>query len=319
MGMTTPARPAPRRVLVTGATGAIGRHVLPRLVRQGWDVHATFTRQPPCADAVTWHQTDLLSRSDTARVVSTVGATHLLHLAWYLAPGRWVSAPENFEWLEESLALIRAFHAAGGRRVVTAGTGLEYDWRYGYCSEDRTPCTPTTAYGVAKHALQLASSAFAAGSGLESVWARIFFLYGPHEHPNRLVASVTRALLAGEPALCSHGNQIRDFLFVDDVADALVTLVEGAVIGPVNVGSGRPIALREIVTRIGQIIGRPELIRLGAIPQAATDTPLVVADTTRLSSEVGWTPACTLDEGLERTIDWWRHRMGAETEARAWT
>jgi nucleoside-diphosphate-sugar epimerase len=150
-----------------------------------------------------------------------------------------------------------------------------------------------------------------------SAWGRIFFLYGPHEHPDRLVSSVIRSILAGQPARTSHGEQIRDYLYAGDVADAFVRLLESDVTGPINVASGQPIALKDIVTRIGSLMGRPDLIHLGAIPAAATDTPKVVADTARLRSALGWTPAHDLDRGLTDTINWWRSQPAPVLEGRA--
>jgi nucleoside-diphosphate-sugar epimerase len=79
------------------------------------------------------------------------------------------------------------------------------------------------------------------GDGRSSAWGRIFFLYGPHEHPDRLVASVIRSILAGQPARTSHGRQIRDYLYADDVADAFVAVLDrGAqgVSGPYDIGTG---------------------------------------------------------------------------------
>ncbi len=296
-----------RRVLVTGATGCVGRMVLPKLVERGWDVQALCLEGAhPDVAGVTWHRANLLDPADTRRAVSESRASHLLHLAWYIAPGKWASAPENFTWVRASLDLVAAFKGAGGTRVVTAGSCLEYDWSFGTCAENRTPCTPHTTYGTCKHALQLLTSAMADGAGMTSAWGRIFFLYGPREHPDRLVASVIRSILAGQPARCSHGRQIRDYLYADDVADAFVRLLESDVSGPINVASGRAIALKDIVNRIGQLMGRPELIQLGAIPAAPTDAPLVVADTSRLSSALGWVPSWDLDHGLQATIEWWR-------------
>jgi nucleoside-diphosphate-sugar epimerase len=296
-----------KRVLVTGATGCVGRHALPVLVARGWDVHAVASRQaPPDIAGVTWHRANLLDRDAAVTLVDRARATHLLHLAWYIAPGKWAAAPENFDWVSASLALVRAFRAAGGTRVVMAGSCLEYDWNYGYCSEARTPCTPHTIYGTCKHALQLLTTALTRDGAMSSAWGRIFFLYGPHEHPDRLVASVTRSLLAGEPARTSHGNQVRDYLYASDVADAFAALLESDVTGPINIASGRAIRLRDIVDRIGELMGRPDLIRLGAIPAATTDVPLVVADATRLQSTLPWTPSVELDAGLTKTIEWWR-------------
>ena len=296
-----------KRVLVTGATGCVGRHALPLLVARGWDVHAVASRQtPPDVAGVTWHRADLLDRDAAVTLVDRARATHLLHLAWYIAPGKWAAAPENFDWVSASLALVRAFRAAGGTRLVTAGSCLEYDWNYGYCSEARTPCAPHTIYGTCKHALQLLTTALSSDGTMSSAWGRIFFLYGPHEHPDRLVASVTRSLLAGEPARTSHGNQVRDYLYAGDVADAFAALLESDVTGPINIASGRAIRLRDIVERIGELMGRPDLIRLGAIPAATTDVALVVADATRLQSALRWQPGVDLDAGLTKTIDWWR-------------
>ncbi|MEZ5317508.1 MAG: NAD(P)-dependent oxidoreductase [Vicinamibacterales bacterium] len=304
--------PGVKRVLVTGATGCVGRHVLPRLEADGWDVHAVASRQAPYeAGRTTWHQADLLDPAATAEVVRRAEASHLLHLAWYIAPGRWAAAPDNLAWVEASLGLFRRFREAGGTRVVGAGSCLEYDWQYGYCSEARTPTTPHTLYGTCKNALRLLADAMSADDGFTTAWGRIFFLYGPWEHPDRLVPSVIRALIAGEPARCSHGRQVRDYLHADDVADVFVRLLASDVTGPVNVASGQAVALREIVTRIGERIGRPDLIRLGAIPPAPTDTPLVVADTTRLAAALDWRPAIDLDAGLDRTIAWWRAHQAA--------
>ena len=124
-----------------------------------------------------------------------------------------------------------------------------------------------------------------------------------------------RNLLAEAPAPCSHGEQIRDYLHVQDAADALVALVDSDVQGAVNIGSGRPIALKRLVGAIGDKVGRPDLIQLGAIPARANDAPLVVADVTRLTTELEWAPRYSLDDGLEDTIAWWSGRLAEQVEA----
>ena len=94
--------------------------------------------------------------------------------------------------------------------------------------------------------------------GISFAWGRIFFLHGPGEHPDRLVPSVTRALLAGEPARCTDGRQVRDFLHSSsDAAHAFAALLALRVEGPVNIASGRGCRSRELVGWIGDALGRP--------------------------------------------------------------
>ncbi len=304
-----------RRILLTGATGFIGRHCLPILVTKDLEVHAVSLE--PITDKGTdvhWHQADLLDAQQVAGLMADVQPSDLLHLAWYVVPGEYWTSVENLRWVQASLEMLQEFARYGGHRVVMAGTCAEYDWRYGYCSEAVTPLAPTTLYGTCKHSVQLMLTRFARQTGVSAAWGRIFFLFGPHEHPDRLVASIIRSVLRGEPALSSHGNQIRDFLYVQDVAEAFVALLESDVTGPVNIASGKPVALREVIARIAEIQGRPELVQLGALPAREGEPALLVADISRLRDEVGWQPSHELDEGLMKTIRWWeQHETGPVT------
>jgi len=291
---------------VTGASGFVGQHCLAPLLARGFEVHAVSSQARPATADVTWHRSDLLTSPGAADVVRALGASHLLHLAWYVVPGKLISATENYGWVTSSLELLRQFAAHGGKRFVGCGSAYEYDWNYGYCSERLTPATPNTVYGSCKQALNLMVQAVAEQAGLSAAWGRAFFLYGPHEQQDRLVASVIRAVLRGEPAKCSHGRQIRDYMHVQDVANAMVALLDSDVSGPVNIASAQATTLREIVLTIGRLLERPDLIHLGAIPARANDAPLVVGDNTRLLQEVGWTQVFELEPGLKDTIDWWR-------------
>jgi nucleoside-diphosphate-sugar epimerase len=297
-----------KRVLITGATGFIGQHCPPLLVARGYEVHAVSSRKIIANESnIHWHQIDLLNFPQMAALIAEVQPSHLLHVAWYTVPGKYWTSTENLRWVQASIGLLQEFVRHGGQRVVMAGTCAEYDWRYGYCSEAVTPLAPTTLYGICKHSLQLMLAAFSRQAGLSTAWGRIFFLFGPHEHPDRLVAYVIRSLLRGEPARCSHGRQIRDFLHVQDVANAFVALLESGVSRPVNIASGQPVALRELIYEIAAKFNRDDLIQLGAVSTPPDEPPLLVADVRCLHDELGWTPKYDLDTGLEQTIDWWKH------------
>lgn len=297
-----------KRVLLTGASGFIGSHCLRPLVERGYEVHAVArTPRAPAQEGVTWHAADLLRPGAAEALVQAVKPTHLLHLAWYVVPGKLITAPENFDWVTASFELVRRFTEAGGTRAAVCGSGYEYDWSHGYCTEGLTPTVPDTIYGACKHALHEMARTYAAARGLSLAWPRVFFLYGPAEHPQRLVSSVIRALLKGEAAPCSHGRQIRDYLHVQDVADGLVAVLDSAATGPVNVSAGSATTLREIVLTIGRLIGRPELVKLGALPARANDLPLVVGANAKAAA-IGWQPRLDLESGLQATIDWWRQQ-----------
>jgi nucleoside-diphosphate-sugar epimerase len=298
-----------KRVLLTGASGFLGLHCIEPLLARGYEVHATSTKaRDGDTRGAHWHTVDLL-QADTAReLAATVKATHLLHLAWYVVPGKLIAAAENFSWVTASMALVDAFAKEGGKRVVVSGSAYEYDWNYGFCSERLTPSVPNTPYGACKQALGTMVESYSANVGLTASWARVFFLYGPNEHPRRLVPSVILSLLNGEPAKCSHGRQIRDYMHVQDVADGLVSVLDSDVAGTLNVCSGQATTIRDIVIAIGQIVQRPELILLGAIPARDNDAHMVVGDNSRLLAEVEWSQRWSLDDGLRQTIEWWRGR-----------
>jgi nucleoside-diphosphate-sugar epimerase len=298
------------RVLVTGASGFIGPHALRPLVEAGHEVHAVARRRPP-ADGlagVTWHQADLLERP--ADVVAELAPERLLHLAWCTQAPVWTDIA-NVRWVEATLALVRAFAAAGGARAVLTGTCAEYEWGgAGSYDERRSPLRPATLYGIAKHATRTVVEAAAGELDIETAWGRVFFLYGPGESENRLVPAITAALIRGEPARTGPGELRRDYLHVADAGAALAALVDADVQGAVNIASGEGPQLRALAEQIARIVGRDDLLEVGALPPRPGDPEELIADVTRLRDEVGFEPRVELADGLASTVAWWRERVG---------
>jgi len=296
-----------KRVLVTGASGFIGRQSLEPLQRRGFEVHAVYLTKPlDGTHGVTWHKADLLNENDSRVLCQEVRPTHLLHFAWYVHPKDYKTSSKNEQWVRATLALMRAFKEHGGERAVLAGTAMEYDWSIpqDFLSESNSPLRPANPYGKSKHETHLASLAFARDHKLSFAWGRIFLLYGPYEAPARLVPYIINALLDNKIAECTSGEQIRDILHVADVGDAFAALIDSPIEGAVNIGSGSPTPLKEIILTIGDILEKRECIRLGAI--STDEAPRLVFDTGRLMNEVGWRPRYTLENGLRETIEWWK-------------
>ncbi len=257
-------------------------------------------------DGVTWHELDLLTSDSIAVLANELRASHLLHLAWYAVPGSFWISPENERWIDASLRLLRAFGEAGGRRAVMAGTCAEYAWGPDILSERDTPLEPATLYGASKHATHIAATAVAQQLDVSLAWGRIFFLYGPGEDPARLVASVARELLSGNEVRTTDGLQRRDFMHVRDVAAAFVALLGADVTGAVNIASGEAVPVRDMITRIAGEAGGLERVRFGALARRDGEPDTIVADVGRLTNEVGYRRAITLDCGLADTVSWWR-------------
>ncbi len=311
--------PARGRVLLTGATGFLGSHVIGQLLAVGYEVHA-LARTPGVDAGVSWHAADLLDDRQARAVVEKLRPDHLVHLAWYAEHGRFWTAPENADWVAATLRLLAFFAASGGLRAVLAGSCAEYDWGQDYerCREldgpggPATPTRPSTMYGVAKHAAHGVSEAYALASGVSLAWARVFLLYGPGEDPRRLVPSVARALLAGQPAETTDGTQVRDLMHVEDVAAGIVALLSSGVEGPVNVASGEGVAIRTVLELLAEACERPELLRLGALPRREGEPHRLVAATERLREEVGFSARISLPDGLRRSVEWWRAEAAQE-------
>ncbi len=300
------------RVLLTGASGFIGGHITDVLLAQDHEVHAVARRAGVRREKVSWHEVDLLQLGAAEELAHSVGATELLHLAWYAAPGSFWSVPENDRWIDASLRLLRAFGEAGGRRAVIAGTCAEYAWGEPVLRERGTPLEPATLYGACKLATNVAATAIARQLGVSLAWGRVFFLYGPGEDPRRLVSSVARGLIAGEEVPTTDGLQQRDFMHVRDVAEAFVALLAGDVTGSVNIASGEAVAVRDLVTLIAREADALERVRFGELPPRAGEPTVIVGDRARLSEDVGFRPAMTLQAGIAETVAWWRKQLLAE-------
>ena len=280
-----------KRVLLTGGSGFIGRHATAPLVRAGYEVHVVGRREG--AGAVS-HVVDLMDRGQVNDLLAAVRPTHLLHLAWYAEHGKYWTSPLNLDWTAASLVLFRAFAEHGGQRAVFAGTCAEYDWSDPHLVEDVTPSRPATLYGTCKNALR---EVVLKAGGPAVGWGRIFFLYGPDEHRDRLVPSILGPLRRGEVATVRSGGHVRDLMHVTDVAAALVALLASDLTGTVNIASGRPVTLGAVARTLGELTGRPDRVHAEDAPGSPGNPKVMTADASKLAG-LGFVPRYGLRDGL---------------------
>jgi nucleoside-diphosphate-sugar epimerase len=302
------------RILVTGAAGFIGRHTLPALQARGFEVHGTSRHTLGDREKFSGsmlHNVDVLDASAAAALVDRVRPTHLLLAAWTTTPGEFWTDPRNEAWAAATEAIARSFYAAGGRRVVVAGSCAEYDWldpalTRGPLREDAAQGVPHTIYGRAKRRAAAALAKAAEEAGAEYAIGRIFFPMGPGESRRRFLPDLAEALLAGLPAKLGPGDQLRDVIDVRDVGAALAAIVDSTATGPLNIGTGKGIRLADVARRAGEMLGRTELIMLGSLPPRPNEPPALVADIGRLSAATGFRPRHDLDDMLSAALSYWR-------------
>ncbi|MBU0726187.1 MAG: NAD(P)-dependent oxidoreductase [Alphaproteobacteria bacterium] len=291
------------KVLLTGGSGFLGRHVLAALARHGIETVAVGRRKPEGASA--FIEADLLAAADFAEIMRHAGATHLLHLAWYAEHGKYWTSPLNLRWVDATTRLVEAFCAAGGQKVVIAGTCAEYDWSHGVCLEDTTPLEPTTLYGAAKDSARRLAMAVCRQHGVPCAWGRVFLPFGPGESVQRLIPSLIEVFGGQRAPFGVNADACRDFLHASDVAEAFVTLLradKGAGEGAVNIASGAPVKLADLVVMLAQMMGGDASIVLDLPGGRPGEPPLLAGDNTKLKA-LGWEMRTALHEGLQGMID----------------
>jgi UDP-glucuronate decarboxylase len=262
----------------------------------------------PGSSEITWHTVDLLDTDSSAKLLENISATHLIHLAWITEPGVYWQSTDNARWQDASIELLKNFAAQGGKRAVLAGTCAEYDWSAGHCVEECTPLLTQSPYTTAKLAFHDAAFAFSETTDLEIAWGRVFYSFGPHEHPQRLIAAVIRGLLDGERVACSDGEQLRDFIYVRDLADAFVAVLNSKFCGDINLASGEVMSIKELVTLVANRMDAIELVDFGARARQQGEPPIISADTSRLRELVGWTSKYNIEAAIDETIAWWKKK-----------
>jgi nucleoside-diphosphate-sugar epimerase len=293
------------RVLVTGARGFIGTHLLERLRAHGAEIHAASRRAATSEDAVTWHEFDLSDIDAVRRVVTNTAPEVVFHLAGDSRAARGLDLvdPTFRSNLVGTVNLLSVIAELGSARVVLAGSLEEPD-----AGEP-----PSSPYAASKLAARSYAELFRNVIGLPVVVLRVFMVYGPKQQDLRkLVPSVILSLLRGQPPQLTSGRREIDWVYVGDVADAFVAAAlaedQDAAAASVDVGSGTTCTIRSVVEQLVRLIDPRIVPSFGAIEDRTLEQ-VRVADVETAAREIGWRPQVDLREGLERTVSWYRTRI----------
>lgn len=289
------------RALVTGASGFVGSHLCRRLAEEGIEVHGVsrFGRR---VRGVRWWRADLTDAEAATAVVERVRADHVFHLASEVSGSRSLDAvrPTFRRNLEAAVNVMVASARVGCSSLVLAGSMEEPDPGTG----DETPVSP---YAAAKYAAGSYGRMLHALHGLPVVNVRMFMVYGPGQlDRTKLVPYTITSLLRAERPRLSSGTREVDWVFVEDVVEALLCAAGDAGLAgrSLDAGTGRLVSVRTVVEEIAERVGAPVEIVFGEIPERPHER-VRVADTGAFAL-AGWRARTSLEEGLDATVAWYR-------------
>jgi len=304
------------KILVTGAGGFVGAAVVREAVRGGHEVFGTV--RPGGSDArlvdIASHfrliSTDLRNPAQVTATMRELRPDAVVHVAWSGVNNRdRLERLQITDNIEASCHLLEASVEAGVSKFVGLGSQGEYGPFDRKITEQDLP-SPTTLYGASKLAVHYLTRQLAAQAGISYAWMRLFSAYGPRDNPVWLIPSLIQEMLAGRRPKTTLGEQSWDYLFIDDIANAIVAVsTSGTAEGTFNLGSGRPIRVRSVIEKIRDLIAPQMQLVFGEIPYRADQVWHMEADIARLRTEVGWVPNTDIDAGLAATVQWFRGRV----------
>ena len=292
---------AGKRVLVTGGRGFLGSHLCRALAAVGAEVHAVC-RTPPSSDenSPRWHAGDLSNMAAVEEALRASRPEVVFHLAGYAVGSRALELvlPSLWGELVPTVNVLTAVTQQGTGRLVLAASLEE---------PDAAPAVPSSPYAAAKWAGTGFARMFHSLYGTPVVVTRPFMTYGPGQRVDKLVPYVIQSLLRGGAPRLSSGRRIVDWIYVDDVVRGLLLAggragVEGA---ELDLGSGRLVSVREVVDYLVRATGSTVGAQFGALPERPFEVERRAdADATRTC--LGWQAEISLEDGLQRTVDWYR-------------
>lgn len=290
------------KVLITGGSGFVGRALISNLLKNNsFSIYATYQMNCPKIQNVSWHQTDLLNTSMIAKLIREIKPSYLVHLAWYTKHGKFWNAPENFLWRDASYNLISEFIGCNGKHLMVAGSCAEYlmhDPKY----LEQNINVPN--YTKAKNDLLSFSKRVCLNEDCKLTWPRIFFPYGPNEDKNKFLSSIINDLKNQKKAICKYPHHNRDYIYIDDLASALATLIGSNFEGEVDIGSGKLTNTGYIAKTIANSLGLNKYLELHDDNQDLDIDFMDISANTKPLNEIGWSPLHSVDMGIKKLIQY---------------
>lgn len=289
-----------KKVILTGATGLIGKEAIEPLLNSGFEIYAlTIEKIPLHSTQINWIQCNLLDESVIKKTFEEIKPDYLLHFAW-VASGDYLTSDINYQLRDASLNILKVFQENGGKRAVFAGTCFEYEFKNEPLKET-DKLNPQTVYAKCKNELREKAQKFCEENEISFGWGRIFYVYGHGENEKRLTSHLINSLRQDKEVIITAGKLVRDYIYTKDIAGAFVKFLDTNVEGCVNICTNKPISIEEYARTIAKKLGKENLLVFRDESQG--QPAFIVGDNSRLKNEVGYKLQYSLNEALDKIIE----------------
>ena len=289
-----------KKVLVTGATGLIGKELAKPLLNAGFEVYAITIDGNNPNNGIHWIKGDLFDEGSIKSIIEEIKPEYLLNMAWCTV-GDYLKSDLNYKFLTAGINLLKYFKDNGGKRVVFAGTCFEYKFKDGPLKETDELDADKTVYTFCKNKLHEIAEYFCNMHGISFGYGRIFYVYGRNEDKTRLTGMIIDKLSHNEEVIIKSGSLYKDYIYSKDIAGAFVALLNSDVEGSVNICSGQAISIKDFALEIGRQMGKENLIIFKDEP--SNQPSIIVGDNSRLIEEVGYKNEYKLVKGIKEVVN----------------
>lgn len=289
-----------KKVILTGATGLIGKEAIKPLLDCGFEVFALTIDKANTDCGIKWINCNIFDEHSVQNVFTEIKPEYLLHFAW-IATGDYLMSDINYKFIDASLNMFQEFKNNGGKRAIFAGTCFEYKFKDEPLKET-DELNPLSVYAKCKNELRQRAQEYAVKNSVSFAWGRIFYVYGHGENEKRLVPHIIKSLRNNNEVMISVADAVRDYMYSKTIAEAFVKLLESNVEGCVNICSAKPIKIRKIAEIIAEKLNKEHLVKY--TNDLTIQQPVIICgDNSRLVNEVKFRPEINIEQELYSIMD----------------
>lgn len=289
-----------KRVLVTGATGLIGKELALPLKQAGFDIYAITIDENNPDNGVHWLKGNLFDRAFVQKCMEEVKPAYLLNMAW-ATTGDYLKSNINYSFLSAGINLIQEFAKNGGKRAVFAGTCFEYLFKDSPLKETDALDVNKTIYTFCKNHLHEVAERFCRDNGISFGYGRIFYVYGRNEDKTRLTGMIIDKLSRDEEVIIKSGALKKDYIYAKDIAGAFTALLDSDVEGSVNICTSKAISIHDYALTLAKKLGKENLVQFKDEP--SNQPPVIVGDNSRLTKDVGYQLQYDLQSAIQEILE----------------